>query len=124
MTLALKGHGTPTAELVPNGIKHPKSFLRTAKFLNNVALQEILHGDNPTFMKWKADPKGFRTALYNQLKSYGLGFFPFNTPVGANQTMLDWWRLFTGSENTELIAVSESCDWSSPYRTDCLVRLT
>ncbi|KAI0696513.1 hypothetical protein BC835DRAFT_1305576 [Cytidiella melzeri] len=104
-TITVRGsNSVSAAERVATGVKHAQSYLKTAKLLNNTAIQEILHGDNSVFTKWASKPKEFQRALNEQLKAFVLGLFPFCMQILSDDTPLSWWMRLTGREGSDLIA--------------------
>ncbi|KAI0764434.1 ribonuclease H-like domain-containing protein [Irpex lacteus] len=103
--IIIKGNdGNSSSDRVPAGIKYPQTYLKVAEFLSKTAVNEILYGDNPAFTVWASKPKDFQLELVNQFKSLTLGLFPWNTPVGPNESMLSYYRRFRGVPGADLIA--------------------
>lgn len=93
---------------IPEGVTHPKTFLKVARFVAQTAANEIKHGTNPLFTSWRErGGKAFQAAMLRQFTAYALGYFPFNRPVGEGQAISSWWEELRGSENASLLAVRE-----------------
>lgn len=91
---------------VPEGVKHPKTFLAVARFVAQVAANEINHGINPAFTEWRSrGGNAFQAAIRQQFIAYSHGHFPFNAPVVKDQGIAAWWMAFRGAENASLLGV-------------------
>lgn len=98
--------GTRTAESqVPEGVKHPQTYLKVAAVVNKVAAAEVAHGANPTFIKWKGKSQAFKQALQAQFRAYSAGLFPFNIPLSDNQPVREWWEQRQGMPEADILAV-------------------
>ena len=105
-TITVRGSsGISSSDRVPSGIKHPRTYLRVAKFLAKMAINEILHGDNPVFTQWASRPEQFQQELRNQFKAFSLNLFPWNFPINPNENMLLRYSHFRGVGGADLMAV-------------------
>lgn len=104
--VSLHRKGKSPVQLAPEGITHPAIFLKVASTLNKLANDEIKHGGNPEFVKWKGKSQAFQKSFKNQLTAYARSFFPFNDPVDESRPVRDWWLKFKGTPNAGILAVS------------------
>lgn len=104
-TLVIPAKGASPRSKVPEGVKHPKVWLKVANFVAEVAAKEIKHGINPEFTKWRErGPDAFKKAIVRQFTAYSLGFFPFHLPLMEGESVQAWWARLAGSEDAGLLA--------------------
>ena len=106
-TITIKGSGPSLASQVPEGIVNPKTYVAAAKFLNDVAANEIQYGCNPDFTDWQeGGPEVFKEEFKKQFQAYSQGDYPFSRRLEAGESVRTWWEKFLGTQNAGLIAVS------------------
>ncbi|KAG6806944.1 hypothetical protein H0H92_009504, partial [Tricholoma furcatifolium] len=89
---------------VPAGVRNPKTFLEVAKYLHHIAVNEIMHGNDPILLSYKNRPKTFTKAFQAQFTAYAQRTYPFAMPIGAEQDPLDWWIGIKGQPNTDVLS--------------------
>ena len=66
------------------GIEHVSTFKTVVKFLAETAQNEILHGHQEEFTRWKCHAKDFTATLLEEMKKYVCQQYPFNNKVNNN----------------------------------------
>lgn len=100
ITLPAKGPST-----VPPGITNPKTFLEVGRYLHSLLVTEINSGSDPFLNGWKNRPQAFNKLYQAQFTAYAQGSYPFTTPLSLNQSPLEWWSAYEGTDNGGLLAV-------------------
>ena len=74
------------------GIRHVSTFKTVTKFLLEVAVKEILHGDRKEFTQWKGQAGEFKKTLLDEMKKYARQQYPFNERFDSNEAIVTWWK--------------------------------
>ena len=88
------------------GIHHVSTFKTVTKFLLEVAVKEILHGDQEELTQWKGRAGEFKKTLLDEMKKYARQQYPFNERFDSNEATITWWKKLEGSENAQVLPVS------------------
>lgn len=88
------------------GIRHVSTFKTVTKFLLEVAVMEILHGDHEELTQWKGRAGEFKKTLLDEMKKYARQQYPFNERFDNNEATITWWKKLEGSENAQVLLVS------------------
>lgn len=100
---------------VPAGIRSPKTFIQVGEYLYYLLINEIKHGDDPFLRKFTSRPTALTNTFKMQFTAWAQGSYPFAIGLGPGQTPLQYWRVYEGSEDAGVLAVSRS-DCISPQR--------
>ena len=73
--------------------------------LHNLLVAEINHGSDPYLARWKNKAQSFTKQYQAQFTAYAQGPFPFTIPLSINQSPLEWWRGYEGSDHGGILAV-------------------
>lgn len=88
------------------GIKHVSTFKTVTKFLVETAQNEILHGHQEEFIRWKGRARDFKAALLEEMKKYARQQYPFNNKVDKKHGIIVWWKVLQGSDHAQILPVS------------------
>ncbi|KAF9031322.1 ribonuclease H-like domain-containing protein [Panaeolus papilionaceus] len=103
------------------GIRHASLYRTVATILARIAGNEILHGAQPEFTRWRGHASVFKERLRNQLKTYARRQYPFNQPLNLEHDgIVEWWTRLDGQTDTDVLVVSIvlfSPRYQNPYRS-------
>jgi hypothetical protein len=91
---------------VPAGVRNGKTFLEVGQYLHSLLIKEINHGIDPYLLQWKNKPSSLTKAYQAQFTAYAQCAYPFTIGMSLNQTPLEWWLAFEGTESAGILAVS------------------
>ena len=86
-------------------MRNEKTFLEVGGYLHSLLVTENNLGIDPYLTQWKKKRISFTKAYQAQFTAYAQGAYPFTIGLGPNQSPLEWWLGFEGTENAGIIAV-------------------
>ncbi|KAF9034363.1 hypothetical protein BJ165DRAFT_1356524 [Panaeolus papilionaceus] len=89
------------------GIRHASLYRTVATILARIAGNEILHGAQPEFTRWRGHASVFKERLRNQLKTYARRQYPFNQPLNLEHDgIVEWWTRLDGQTDTDVLPLA------------------
>jgi hypothetical protein len=74
-------------------------------FLSKVTVNEIQNGSKPALIQWQNRASEFKIAFMNEIKRYARQQYPYNEPLGKDQSLMNWWKAIDGREFAQILPV-------------------